>query len=98
MTLSLIIFGLLTGSLLSVLVGLVGSRRHLGFGWTFIISVVFTPLVGLIAVLLSNPLPQGAAPKYGCLGFTFGIMGMALMILIAIAVVLGILSIFLPII
>ena len=96
--LGIVLFSALTGIFLDVLVALFGSRRNIGFGWTFIISVVFTPLVGLIAVLLSNPLPQGAAPKYGCLGFTFGIMGMALMILIAIAVVLGILSIFLPII
>jgi hypothetical protein len=92
--LGIVLFSAFTGIFLDVLVALFGSRRNIGFGWTFIISVVFTPLVGLIAVLLSNPLPQGAAPKYGCLGFTFGIMGMALMILIAIAVVLGILSIF----
>ena len=96
--LGIVLFSALTGIFLDVLVALFGSRRNIGFGSTFIISVVFTPLVGLIAVLLSNPLTQGAAPKYGCLGFTFGIMGMALMILIAIAVVLGILSIFLPII
>ena len=65
MTLSLIIFGLLTGSLLSVLVGLVGSRRHLGFGWTFILSVIFTPLIGLIFTLISDPLPEGER-RWGC--------------------------------
>ena len=65
MTLSLIIFGLLTGSLLSVLVGLVGSRRHLGFGWTFILSVIFTPLIGLICTLISDPLPEGER-RWGC--------------------------------
>ena len=42
-----IIFGILTGSLLSVLVGLVGSRRRIGFGWTFLLSIIFTPLIGL---------------------------------------------------
>ncbi len=65
MTLSLIIFGLLTGSLLSVLVGLVGSRRHLGFSWTFILSVIFTPLIGLICTLISDPLPEGER-RWGC--------------------------------
>ena len=65
MALSLIIFGLLTGSLLSVLVGLVGSRRRLGFGWTFILSVIFTPLVGLICTLISDPLPEGER-RWGC--------------------------------
>ena len=65
MVLSLIIFGLLTGSLLSVLVGLVGSRRRIGFGWTFILSVIFTPLIGLIFTLISDPLPEGER-RWGC--------------------------------
>ncbi|MBR0394549.1 MAG: hypothetical protein IIX04_05530 [Alistipes sp.] len=65
MVLSLIIFGLLTGSLLSVLVGLVGSRRRIGFGWTFILSVIFTPLIGLICTLISDPLPEGER-RWGC--------------------------------
>lgn len=65
MVFSLIIFGLLTGSLLSILVGLVGSRRRLGFGWTFILSVVFTPLIGLIFALISDPLPEGER-RWGC--------------------------------
>ena len=70
---SILTFGLLSGHLLlDVLVGLLGSRRNIGFGWTFIISVLFTPLVGLIAALISNPLPAGAEPKYGCLGYSFG--------------------------
>ena len=73
---SIVIFGLLSGHLLlDVLVGLLGSRRNIGFGWTFLISVIFTPLIGVIAVLLSEPLPQGAEPKYGCLGYSFGCLG-----------------------
>ena len=65
MVATLIIFGLLTGSLLSVLVGLVGSRRRLGFGWSFILSVVFTPIIGLIFTLISDPLPEGER-RWGC--------------------------------
>ena len=61
-----IIFGILTGSLLSVLVGLVGSRRRIGFGWTFLLSIIFTPLIGLIIALISDPLPIGER-RWGCL-------------------------------
>ena len=66
MILGLIIFGLLSGSLLSILAGIVGSRRHIGFGWTFLISVIFTPLIGLLAALISDPLPQGER-RWGCI-------------------------------
>ena len=65
MVLSLIIFGLLTGSLLSILVGLVGARRRIGFGWAFILSVMLTPLLGLIFTLISDPLPEGER-RWGC--------------------------------
>ena len=52
-----ILFGALSGCLLSVLVGVIGSRRRIGFGWAFLISLIFTPLVGLIVALLTDPLP-----------------------------------------
>ena len=84
-------FGLASGILLDVLVGLLGSRRNIGFGWAFIISLLFTPLIGVIAVLLSEPLPQGAEPKYGCLGHTFGCMGAIILIAIATIVIFGML-------
>ena len=59
MAFSLLLVGLLTGSLLAVLVGLLGARRKIGFGWAFLISVILTPFIGLIICLLSDPLPQG---------------------------------------
>ncbi|MBQ7856973.1 MAG: hypothetical protein IJ348_07685 [Alistipes sp.] len=65
MTLSVIIFGILSGSLLSVLIGLVGARRRIGFGWAYILSLIFTPLLGLIFTLLSEPLPEGER-RWGC--------------------------------
>lgn len=96
---SILTFGLLSGHLLlDVLVGLLGSRRNIGFGWAFIISALFTPLIGLIAVLISNPLPAGAEPKYGCLGYSFGCMGTIFMILIVAAILFGILTLLLPVI
>lgn len=69
----LLLFGLLSGSLLAVLVGMIGARRQIGFGWAFLLSAVFTPLVGLIFCLLSDKLPEGER-KWGCLGSILGII------------------------
>ena len=91
---SIVIFALASGILLDVLVGLLGSRRNIGFGWAFIVSLLFTPLVGLIAVLLSERLPEGAEPKYGILGFSFGCLGTAFLILIITALLLGLAMLF----
>ncbi len=94
---SIVIFGLLSGHLLfDVLVGLLGSRRNIGFGWAFILSVIFTPLIGFILVLLSEPLPQGVEPKYGCLGYSFGCLGAVFIVLIITMILLGTLAAFLP--
>ena len=38
---SIIIFALASGLLLDVLVGFLGSRRNIGFGWAFILSAIF---------------------------------------------------------
>ena len=96
---SILAFGLLSGHLLfDVLVGLLGSRRDIGFGWAFILSLLFTPLIGVVAVLLSEPLPQGAEPKYGCLGFSFGCLGTIFMILIAAALLFTAAALLLPVI
>ena len=95
---SILAFGLLSGYLFfDVLVGLLGSRRNIGFGWAFIISLLFTPLIGIVAVLLSEQLPQGAEPKYGCLGHSFGCLGTIFMILIITAILFGLLAIIFPI-
>ena len=92
----IVFFGIASGILLDVLVGLLGSRRNIGFGWAFIISVLFTPLIGLIAVLLSEPLPQGVEPKYGCLGFSFGCLGTIFLVLIATALLFAVATLLIP--
>lgn len=79
MTALLLIFGLLGGCLLSVLVGILGSRRHIGFGWAFLLSVIFTPFGGLILTLLSDPLPAGAEKRWGCIGNLLAMIGMLLL-------------------
>ena len=93
---SIAFFGLTAGILLDVLVGLLGSRRNIGFGWAFIISVLFTPLIGLIAALISDPLPAGSEPKYGCLGFSFGCLGTIFMVLIVMALLLAAVTLLIP--
>lgn len=70
-----VLFGLLSGSFLSVLVGLIGARRRIGFGWAFLVSVIFTPLIGLIVALLSDPLPCGQK-SWGCIGTLLAIIGL----------------------
>ena len=42
----------------SMLVGLIGRRRKFGFWGYFFCSLFFTPLVGLILVLASDPKQQ----------------------------------------
>lgn len=59
MTTFVIIFGIITCSLVSVLVGLLGARRRIGFGWAYLISIITTPLIGLIVTLLFEKLPDG---------------------------------------
>lgn len=70
-----LLFGLLSGSLLSVLVGIIGSHRRIGFGWAFLLSLIFTPLVGLIITLVSAPLP-GGEQRWGCIGTVVAFLGL----------------------
>lgn len=75
MTLLALLFGLLSGCFLSVLVGIIGSRRRIGFGWAFLISILFTPFVGLIVALLSDPRPDGDQ-HWGCVGTLLAFLGL----------------------
>ena len=64
-----LLFGLLSGCLLAVLVGIIGSRRRIGFG------LAFPPLVGLIITLLTDPLP-GGDQRWGCIGTFIAVLGL----------------------
>ena len=75
MSILTLVFGLLSGCFLSVLVGILGSRRRIGFGWAFLLSVIFTPLVGLVVALLTDPLP-GGDQRWGCIGTFVAVLGM----------------------
>lgn len=93
----ILICAVVLGVGVDAVIGLLGSRRNIGFGWAFIISLLFSPLIGLIAVLLSERLPQGSEPKYGILGLSFGCLGAVFMILIGAALLLGLATLFIPV-
>ena len=82
MATTLILYGLITSSLLSVLVGLLGARRRIGFGWAYLLSVLTTPLIGLIITLLFDKLPDGER-RWGCLGVILAIIAIVLLIMLA---------------
>ena len=75
MSILIVLFGLLSGCLLSVLVGIIGSSRRIGFGLAFLVSLIFTPRVGLIITLLTDPLPYGGQ-RWGCVGTFVAILGL----------------------
>ena len=77
MSILIVLFGLLSDCLLSVLVGIIGSHRRIGFGWAFLISLIFTPFVGLIVALLTDPLP-GGGQRWGCVGTVVANLGLLL--------------------
>ena len=57
-----IIFGVAGGCLLSVLIGILGSKRNIGFGWAFGLSLL-NVFIGLVAVLLSKKIPRDEINK-----------------------------------
>ena len=40
--------------ILSIMVGVIGSNRKIGFGWAFAASFFISPLIGLIIALCSK--------------------------------------------
>ncbi len=90
MTLLTLLFGLFGDCLLSVLVGLIGSHRKIGFGWAFLASLFFTPFIGLLITLLSDSLP-GEDQRWGCLGTLIALLGVACLVIFLLAL-LGVLT------
>ncbi len=82
----LLVFGALSGCFFAMLVGIIGSNRRIGFGWSFLLSLIFTPLIGLIITLFSEPLPYSADRRWGCLAVIFGLLGFLLFIPILLAI------------
>ena len=88
MSILTLLFGVLSGCFLAVLVGIIGSHRRISFGWAFLISVIFTPLVGLIIALLTDPLP-GGGQRWGCIGTFVAILGLLFLIVFLMLVLTG---------
>ena len=88
MSILTLLFGVLSGCFLAVLVGIIGSHRRIGFGWAFLISVIFTPLVGLIIALLTDPLP-GGGQRWGCIGTFVAILGLLFLFVFLMLVLTG---------
>lgn len=86
MTFALLIFGLCSNTLLSVIIGLFGAHRRIGFGWTFLLSVLLTPLAGIIAVLVSEKLPE-QEKKWGCVGTILALMVILTMLIIGVVLI-----------
>lgn len=92
MALGIILFGLFCGCLLSILVGMVGARRRIGFTLTFLLSLFFSPLVGLIAALLSDELPYGEKHGPGCFGTLLGMLGFLLLAAVILVVLVAVIE------
>ena len=68
--------------------GVIGSRRRIGFGWAFLISLIFTPLVGLIVALLTDPLP-GEDRRWGCIGTLLALLGLVSLVVFLLLLLAG---------
>ena len=88
MSILTLLFGILSGCFLAVLVGIIGSHRRIGFGWAFLLSVIFTPLVGLIIPLLTDPLP-GGGQRWGCIGTLVAVLGLLFLVVFLMLVLTG---------
>ena len=88
MSLLVIVFGLLTGTLLAAIIGLIGSHRRIGFGWAFLLSVVFSPLIGLIVTLCTQKLPD-TNRKWGCFGALIVFVVLFLVLVLVLALIPG---------
>jgi len=65
------IFGFIISFVLSLIIANAGAKRQIGFGWSLFLGVWLTPIVSLIAVLLSDkirPDEYGRVDKkWGCM-------------------------------
>jgi hypothetical protein len=40
--------------IISALIALIGSNRNIGYGWSFVLCLFLTPIIGLIIILFSK--------------------------------------------
>lgn len=46
--------GIIAFLIFSLLVGMLGEKRKIGFGWSFVLSLFLSPIIGLIITLFSK--------------------------------------------
>ena len=63
MSILIVLFGLLSDCLLSVLVGIIGSSRRIGFGLAFLVSLIF--------VLSEKPVVEGSGDQPDPVSYRF---------------------------
>ena len=65
------LFGIVCSLVLSFIIANAGAKRQIGFGWSLFLGVWLTPIVSLIAVLLSDRLQPDeygrTEKKWGCM-------------------------------
>ena len=65
------LFGIVCSLVLSFIIANAGAKRQIGFGWSLFLGVWLTPIVSLIAVLLSDKLQPDefgrVEMKWGCM-------------------------------
>ena len=65
------LFGIVCSLVLSFIIANAGAKRQIGFGWSLFLGVWLTPIVSLIAVLLSDRLQPNeygrTEKKWGCM-------------------------------
>ncbi len=45
---------LIIGVIASALIALIGRNRKIGYGWSFVLCLFLTPIIGLIIILFSK--------------------------------------------
>ena len=65
------VFGIICSLVLSFIIANAGAKRQIGFGWALFLGIWLTPIVSLIAVLLSDKLQPDeygrVQKKWGCM-------------------------------
>jgi len=52
---------------LDLIIAYAGRKRLIGFGWSLFLGLVLSPIVSLIAVLLSDRIDEDDEMNWGCL-------------------------------
>ena len=67
----LALFGIVSSLVLSIIIANAGAKRQIGFGWSLFLGLWLTPIVSLIAALLSDRLKPNEydtiEKKWGCI-------------------------------